>query len=430
MKGCPHPSAAFERASPRALQQVYGTAQPIVGTTAGCFGSAALAKAAPAWELPSASSVHPQHRQVFAETWPPPRRSDVPHHANPFANLNGRVRGMAKQWRERVLGSPPKTTGEGSGADENLEPTMPRLQLVVKPFGKDGVRVGWQRALVHEGESLLVESQLAAGEPWLVHSAVESASCGGKPSGTHVVKHGTGQAGGAAPAKRAWRVRSSAGDVSSPHRVGDKRAAHARTFGPRVAAAGAAEGAHAASSRVPSAVSSRLELPSSDEALMEMVRSRVGEVGCLLRVDLCSEAGIVSARRAVVDALALDDELHALSERRGLLKGHVFQALLEALRAQGTSHAQLDNSCKQLGGVATPHELGLSLLQWSLLCARADALRNLVRVKVADDNDLRTARLGLLLCRDFFAALEALATQRGTSEPATLHAIGAEGFAC
>ena len=87
----------------------------------------------------------------------------------------------------------------------------------------------------------------------------------------------------------------------------------------------------------------------------------------------------------------------------------------------------MENSVKHLGGSAS--EFGLNLVQWSMLTLQADALRNLVRIKVADDNDLRTARAGLLLCAEFFRALSALSALRQVDdEYAVLRAIG-EGAA-
>lgn len=89
---------------------------------------------------------------------------------------------------------------------------------------------------------------------------------------------------------------------------------------------------------------------------------------------------------------------------------------MEELRAAGAGHAQLDNSVKHLGGFMFAQEFGLNLALWAALTMKADALRNLVRIKVADDNDLKTARSGLALCAEFFAALARLAELRGMAE--------------
>lgn len=53
---------------------------------------------------------------------------------------------------------------------------------------------------------------------------------------------------------------------------------------------------------------------------------------------------------------------------------------------------------------------------WAQLAKRADALRNLVRIKVADDNDLKTAHAGLQLCGEFFDGLAELSSMRGDTD--------------
>ena len=92
--------------------------------------------------------------------------------------------------------------------------------------------------------------------------------------------------------------------------------------------------------------------------------------------------------------------------------------LLEALREHGAAHAQLDNSSKNLfaGTMAASKEYKMSLGDWARLTYAASDLRTLVRIKVADDNDLRTARSGLELAAEFFDALSRLASLRGEEE--------------
>ena len=75
----------------------------------------------------------------------------------------------------------------------------------------------------------------------------------------------------------------------------------------------------------------------------------------------------------------------------------------------------MENSVKHLGGSAS--EFGLNLVQWSMLTLQADALRNLVRIKVADDNDLKAANLALQTCSDFFGGLTLAAAAQGPSCP-------------
>ena len=108
-------------------------------------------------------------------------------------------------------------------------------------------------------------------------------------------------------------------------------------------------------------------------------------------------------------SLAFDDELGALAKGRGVNKGAIFQALLEALREAGCDHGGgLDNDKddKRLAGMGL--EFGCSISQWALLAHRAEVMRRLIRIKLQDENDLRTARQGLLLCSAFFEDLAAL----------------------
>ena len=67
-------------------------------------------------------------------------------------------------------------------------------------------------------------------------------------------------------------------------------------------------------------------------------------------------------------------------------------------------------------GYATdyPEEFGPDT--WARLVGCADALRLLVRVKVADDNDLKTAHSGLQICTAFFEGLAELTRLRGAAD--------------
>ena len=145
---------------------------------------------------------------------------------------------------------------------------------------------------------------------------------------------------------------------------------------------------------------------------MERLQSRSFEVECTLRIEILNMAALRRAMSGVADAIALDDQLSALAASTGVLKGRIFQGLLECLRAAGADHAQLDNSAKKQGGGNIAAECALDPAEWSALAERADALRKLVRIKVADDNDLKTARAGLDMCATFFEGLVQLTALR------------------
>ena len=109
-----------------------------------------------------------------------------------------------------------------------------------------------------------------------------------------------------------------------------------------------------------------------------------------------------------------------LAAAKGALKGSIFQDLLAALREAGASHAQVDLSFRERSG-SVAELLGLNLSEWASLQGQADALRNLVRIKVADDNDLKAANLALQTCSDFFGGLTlAISCRKGTRSPVTV----------
>ena len=63
-------------------------------------------------------------------------------------------------------------------------------------------------------------------------------------------------------------------------------------------------------------------------------------------------------------------------------------------------------------GSAEAAALGVGRTEWVAMQASADSMRGLVRIKIADDNDIKAARCALETCRDFFDALEQLAALR------------------
>ena len=116
-------------------------------------------------------------------------------------------------------------------------------------------------------------------------------------------------------------------------------------------------------------------------------------------------------------------ELLEASPRRPI---HIaLEVELEALRDQGAEHAQMDNSSKNLfaGSMVAATTYKMSLADWARLTYDASDLRTLVRVKVADDNDLRTARLGLELAAEFFEQLSKLAALKGEDEGLLLQSL-------
>lgn len=131
-------------------------------------------------------------------------------------------------------------------------------------------------------------------------------------------------------------------------------------------------------------------LRSDTAALRAMLQARHFEVQCTLRPSLDDPAALAAARAAVLDALALDEELTDLAAAHEMSKGRLFQELLEELRAAGVDHAQTDNSARRDG--TTDHSIEFGAARWRVLAARADALRRLVRIKVARAHQRARAR--------------------------------------
>ena len=380
------------------------------------------------------------------------------------------VGGLAR-WRQRAqarLAANALVPPVVSSDEEEDELVSERLQLQgCKPFGKSGVRVAWalgSAVLAEDGCRVYLDAQSHDGGDWTEQSELAPA---GKASGLSVLKSSIGI--DLPPSKLQFRLRSSAGDVSGPTwlgkpwsgvgkprvpaspgkvarslslRGGFSAVARSRAVPSAVAAAAAAiseqptggasagSGISASSSSTASTASNDIDDASlSPEAaaslghdLKSTVQTRLGEVGFLLRIDLKDAQSLHDAREQVDQALAFDAKLDQLAMTAGKVKGRLFQALLEELRAQGASHAQMDNSNKNLfgGAMVAASEFGLDLVTWSRLTVAADELRQLVRIKVADDNDLKTARSGLVLAAELFAAVTRLAKLQAKEEWAVL----------
>jgi hypothetical protein len=185
------------------------------------------------------------------------------------------------------------------------------------------------------------------------------------------------------------------------------------------ASGGDGEGASGAScsSDADAAANAASDPAMSARAVRELRETLLGkqlEVEFLLRPQLTDSAALAAARSSVSRALAFDDELAGLAAAHEMSKGRLFQALLEELRAAEAGHAQVDNSGKK--GSSTDYSAEFGEARWSELAKEADNLRKLVRIKVADDNDLKTARQGLLICQEFFDGISRLGRLQGIAD--------------
>jgi len=167
-----------------------------------------------------------------------------------------------------------------------------------------------------------------------------------------------------------------------------------------------------------------------EEKLLEVLLPLQAEAEFLLRQPLSSPAALQQARERVASALTFEQMLTHLAADRKVLKGKIFQSLLAGLREAGAAHGggvelsargevgSLRQSAEadRGSGSAEAIALGLGRTEWVAMQASADSMRGLVRIKIADDNDIKAARCALETCRDFFDSLEQLAAlRRGTA---------------
>merc|ERR1712087_666680 len=112
------------------------------------------------------------------------------------------------------------------------------------------------------------------------------------------------------------------------------------------------------------------------------------EVQQVLRPQLSDSHALGQVVKRVDSAIEFYDELGALAIRHKLLKGTLFQSLLS-----------------EDGAIQLSRQLKLSAEEWTSMQRRAGDMRALLRIKIADCNDLHSARRELLRCKAFFSKL-------------------------
>ena len=221
--------------------------------------------------------------------------------------------------------------------------------------------------------------------------------------------------------------RRSHGDVPASvvvnHRQNSQQLDLAASFGRSGRSSAASPGAGASPATVP-------EVPEAE--LVEKLLQLAVETECLLRVPLASAEALATVQERVRAGIAFDHSLTELAHAHAVLKGKAFQDILAALRTRGAAHSQLENSGKDLkeqlaaaraAPARPPPPYGLPEVEWSALIGEADGLRQLVRIKLADDNDLKAAQCALAGCFEFFSGLDALAARRGATPFDTLQTL-------
>ena len=141
------------------------------------------------------------------------------------------------------------------------------------------------------------------------------------------------------------------------------------------------------------------------------MRDRWGTCVYLLRSpDVRDAQALNNTRQAAEDGVAYVEEVKTVAQRLKIRGGALSKMLLpygEETSTLEQAHASNRAEYERL------EELGLPEQRARELVDKALAARSLVRVKVADDNDLEQMLLACGELRDFFDDLEAHARQKG-----------------
>ena len=173
---------------------------------------------------------------------------------------------------------------------------------------------------------------------------------------------------------------------------------------------------HGSTRQMPDGSSARTAAGLPHKVFAEL-QTRQLEVEMLLRLQLSSEEDIAAALRRVSQALRFEEELDELATSRDVLKGRLFQAMLESQRVRRAADVVVAEAATEpLEGPRAPPskgdgsepsvesqqpplignaDFGLTSVEWAELVEKANDLCELIKIKVQDDNDLKTARAGL-----------------------------------
>ena len=192
---------------------------------------------------------------------------------------------------------------------------------------------------------------------------------------------------------------------------------------------------HGSTRQMPDGSSARTAAGLPHKVFAEL-QTRQLEVEMLLRLQLSSEEDIAAALRRVSQALRFEEELDELATSRDVLKGRLFQAMLESQRVRRAADVVVAEAATEpLEGPRAPPskgdgsepsvesqqpplignaDFGLTSVEWAELVEKANDLCELIKIKVQDDNDLKTARAGLSMCKGFLDTLIRSAEQLGS----------------
>jgi hypothetical protein len=185
-------------------------------------------------------------------------------------------------------------------------------------------------------------------------------------------------------AEREQRAEKRAADAA-------RRAEHAAAFAKAAAETEAAKALAAAAAREAAAKEAELRVHGMDEAEMVL---RVGS--------LADEKTLHNARQAVQRMQILLDDVTKFSNQLKCEPQHVYCHVLHRLGLPVDRESR-ELQLEKLVGLETIGEM----------LTRAKELRNLLRIKVQDNNDLRLAQTALLETSGFFNRLDAFAQKKG-----------------
>jgi hypothetical protein len=133
--------------------------------------------------------------------------------------------------------------------------------------------------------------------------------------------------------------------------------------------------------------------------------SRWSEVNLLLRRKIETDEDLQYTIASAEAGLMFTDQLNITAKSLNVLRGTLSRWLLPydnntRIDEQcSTPHSVLENMPESLRGKITERQI-------HYLVAGANSVRKLVRIKIADDNDLEQARLALKTAIDFFRRLQ------------------------
>jgi hypothetical protein len=311
------------------------------------------------------------------ETGPPPRAATPDSDSDSTGSLEMRPAPARRDWDDEPVGGGAKQVYEepvgSSSARDSDEATTVASDDDERPIGSDDER------------PFATDDEPADAKDW------DDQPVGGGPSGQD------------------WAEYPEDDDVprSARREESDRRAASPLTYD-----ATPLQPSPAPPSPRPSPAPPSPTRPERPPCTLEDLRDRWGTCVYLLRSpDVRDAQALEKTRRAAEDGVAYVEEVKTVAQRLKIRGG----ALSKMLLPYGEETSTLEQAhTSNRAEYERLEELGLPEQRARELVDKALAARSLVRVKVADDNDLEQMLLACGELRDFFDDLEAHARREGS----------------